>query len=155
MNAEYAIDSVIAILTAKMPAALITLQYEASSSLVTPAPEEYKFGDRDPSSLTVFPCIIVKGNRSFRKDDQYGYQERSIAIDIITWIVNEDEETLHRFILRYNDAIQRILRKESNWTANLHSPKADDSLFSDVYTTDFGLAQGCLSKIEVKQIISE
>src|SRR4030065_678194 len=109
MNAEYAIDSVISILTNKLNAALITIQYETTSSLTTPLPEEFKFGDRDPSNLTVFPVIIVKANRSFKKDDQYEFQERVIAIEIITWIVNEDEENLHRFILRYGDAIQRVL----------------------------------------------
>ncbi|MFA5731863.1 MAG: hypothetical protein WC934_07650 [Acidithiobacillus sp.] len=154
MNAEYAVDSVIGILTNKLNAALITLQYEAGSSLVTPTPEEYKFGDRDPSNLTVFPTIIVKANRSFKKDDQYEFQERVIAIEVITWIVNEDEETLHRFVLRYGDAIQRVLRKESNWPANLHSPKAENAQYSDIYLTSFGLAQGVLNQVEIRQIIS-
>jgi len=154
MNVEYAIDSAIDMLQTYLPNMLITMQGESNSSFVTPAPQEYKFGDRDPLVLTVFPTVIVKANYSYSKDDQYGFQERSAVLDLITWAVNEDEEKLHRIIVRYGDCIQRVLRKEGYWPPNLHSPVVGNVQYSDLYTTDFGLAEGCLNKVDIKYIIS-
>lgn len=154
MNTEYVIDSVIDILQNNLEAMLLVVEGETDSSLSTPTPQEYFFGDRDPTVLTLFPAVIVKGDFSYKKDDQYGYQERTTTLNIITWAVNEDEENLHRIILRYGDAIGRVLRDESNWPPNLHSPRVENTQYSDLYQSDFGLAEGCLNKIDISYVIS-
>ena len=74
---------------------------------------------------------------------QYQWQERTLNFVIVAWVVEVDAELLHRFIVRYGDAIGRILKDPDNWSGYLSSPVVGTTSYSDIYTVEHGLSQGC------------
>ena len=144
MNSEYAINSIKTLLETYLPAMIAIVEGEASSTYSAPLPQQYFFGDREVDIMTLFPSIQISGKSSGVADDEYGEQERILRFEIVSWIIEEDVEKLNRYVLRYADSIIRCIRKESYWSANLHSPIALDAVYSGLYQTDFGLAKGCL-----------
>jgi chlorite dismutase len=154
MNSEYALDSCKILLESNLTAMLSIIEQEANATYFAPIPAEFFFGERDQSIMTQFPSIQVIGKNSGSKNDDYEYQIRQFKFDVITWVIEEDMEKLHRYILRYADAITRCIRKEDYWSSNLHSPVAGDAIYSELYRTDFGLAKGCLVTGQINYIIS-
>jgi hypothetical protein len=152
MNAEYMLDSCKTLLSTYLAAELVIIDAESSAVTASPVPAEYHFGARDPEELTSFPSIQLIGKNSSGKD-QYQWQDRTFRIDVVAWIVEVDPENLHRFILRYADAISRVLRDEDKWASNSYSPVIGTATYSDLYKTSFGLAQGCQVQLSVNDIL--
>lgn len=154
MNCEYAIDSVLENLESGLSVALETIRIESGSSYVSPLPQNYDFGEKVPSAVDNFPAIMVKAVNTDNKDNQYKTQERIAFLEVIFWIVNVDENDLHRIVVRYGEAITRILREETNWRVNLYNPKVSTCQYSDIYDVNFGLAQAGSVKVEIDYLIT-
>lgn len=149
MNAEYAANSCKDILENYLGAEIAVIEAESSAVVNAPSPAAFLFGERDPSNLTEFPSILIKPDMSFNKDDQDEFEERTLMIDIICWIVEFDEELLNRFVMRYADAVERALQKKERWANYLHSPKMGNVQYSGIYDTDHGIAMGCMVSIQI------
>lgn len=153
MNTEYALEAIKTMLTTYLPAELIAIQVEAGSLTVTPVPAEYKIGEHDTDILTLYPSILIWSPYSRKQKDEPGYQEREIWIRVLSWIISNDMEDLHRFISRYSDGVGRVLRDENKWASGLHNPVIEDSNNTDLYQSDVGYAQGCLLEMTVDYIM--
>jgi len=154
MNSEYALDSCKNILTTYLPSMILTIESESSATYSAPTPTQFIFGPRDVSNLTIFPSVLVVAKNSISKNDQYQWQERTMRIEIICWIVEVDMEKLHRFVLRYADAVIRCLREERYWATNLYFNVSNEATYTDIYQTTIGVAQGCLITCDVEYLIS-
>jgi len=154
VNCEYAIDSVLYYLQNNLSTMLTTIRQESSSSLISPNPESFDFGEKHPSAISIFPAVMCKAVTTNSKDNQYQHQERTANLETIFWIVDVDENELHRNVVRYGESITRILRNESNWKVNLYNPKVGVCQYSDTYEVNFGLAQGGAVRIDIDYIIS-
>jgi hypothetical protein len=154
MNTEYALNRINTMITNNLNTMLATIDSEVSASRSTPTFEEIKIGLLSADILTTFPCLLIYADTTNIKQDEYQWQDRRLYYEIIAWVVENDPSDLHRFVLRYGDAIVRILRKESNWIPNLHSPIIREVKYSDLYQSDHGLAQGCMVQGEINYIIS-
>jgi hypothetical protein len=135
----------------------LAAQLLVETSLVTgavaaPIPYGFFFGERSIEQLEGFPSLSISAINSPIKDSQYHYDEISHTIQIIAWIVEVDPETLHRFVLRYANAIREVLRDESKWGNELHSPSIVQTQYSEVYNADHGLAQACRVQVEIKEV---
>jgi len=137
-----------------LTAMLRTVETEASAVTQTTDPQEYIIGERDLDILTMFPAVLIYGKNSSDNDDEFGYQERIFTYEIVTWVVENDQENLHRFVVRYGDSIVRILRKESYWNKNLHTPIVRMCTFTDLFKSTIGYAQGVMVNGEIRYIIS-
>ena len=156
MNTEYAIENAKSMLETNLASTLIILQNEASSSIVTPTPQEYIIGEYDPETLTLYPAVLIWSPKSNKVNDQYGYQTRSIWIRVLVWITENNLEYLHRFLIRYSDAVLRVLRDESNWIAGLHNPVVENTDNTDLYKQQtVGYAQGTLIEGTVDYMLGE
>ena len=146
MNTEYALDTFKSNLETYLAAELIVIQNESGSSKVTPVPAEYKLGEHDPNILTMYPSINIWSPYSRKSKDSQGYQVREIWIRTLAWVVQNDLEDLHRFIVRYGDGVLRVFRDESYWEAkSFHNPVVEDANYTDLYKQDsVGYAQGVL-----------
>lgn len=154
MNSEYALDNIKSMMETYLTAMLRTIETEASATTQTTDPQEYVIGERDLDILTMFPCILVYAKNSADNDDEFGYQERILTYEIVSWVVENDQENLHRFVVRYGDAIVRILRKENYWATNLHTPIVKICTFTDLFKSNIGYAQGVMVSGEIRYIIS-
>jgi hypothetical protein len=154
MNVEYALNRIQTMLTNNLNTMLATIDIEVSASRSTPQYSEMKIGLLDTDILTMFPSILIYADTTNIKQDEYKWQDRRLYYEIIAWVVENDPSYLHRFVLRYGDAIVRILRKESNWIPNLHSSIMREVKYSDLYKSDHGLCQGCLIQGEIDYIIT-
>jgi hypothetical protein len=143
MNTEFAINNALEILENNMTTNLTALQMESSSSIVTPDIEEYKFGEYNHTLFTKFPSICVWSPYSRKSIDKTGFQIRRISLKTLVWSVANDLSDLHRFVARYSNAIERILRDESNWSPKLHNSLVEDSNLTDLYQVNVGYGQGC------------
>lgn len=157
MNTEIALDRVKTILTNNLSATLIVLQMEAESTTVTPTPQEFKVGEFiEPDIISTFPFICVYSPSSLSKNDYSNFQDRTININVLSWIVENDVETLHRFLVRYGEGIQRILRNESNFSSlGFHNPVVKNAENTDLYKTDVQYAQGVLVQFDINYILGE
>lgn len=145
MNTEYALDTLKTNLETYLTTELTTIQHEANSSVVAPSPGEYKFGVHDPNILTLFPSISIYSPYSRKRTDKSGFQVREIWIRVLTYVVANDLEDLHRYVVRYSDGIAKVFRNESYWEAkSFHNPVVEDSNNTDLYERDIGYAQGTL-----------
>lgn len=154
MNSEYVLNNIKTMLETYLTAMLRTIETEASAAIQTTDPEEYSIGERDLDILTMFPVVLTYAKNSDESDDEFGYQERTLTYEIVAWIVENDQENLHRFVVRYGDAIVRILRKESYWATNLHTPVVKLCTFTDLFKSNVGYAQGVMVTGDVRYIIS-
>lgn len=153
MNTEYALDSIKAILTSEIATTLATLKAEAASTITVASPAEYKIGDLMPTEFTMYPAIFIRANTTSPNEDQEDFQETTLNFVVVCWQVDVDAETLHRGIVRYGDAITRILRKSDNWESWLHSPRIRNATYSELYTVPHGIAQGCAVEGTIEFII--
>lgn len=146
MNSEYAVDTLKLNLETYLSAELTTIQMESGSSKVAPTPAEYKIGEHDPEILTMYPSILIWSQYSRKSKDSQGFQVREIWMRVLVWIVQNDLEDLHRFILRYGDAVSRVFREESYWEAkSFFNPVVEDANNTDLYKQEsVGYAQGVL-----------
>lgn len=154
MNCEYAIDSILQYLESDLETMLTTIKNESGSSLIAPIPANFIFGEKLPDAIDNFPSIMCKASLVDDKDNQYENQERRAFLEVIFWIVEVDESKLHRYVVRYGEAITRILRNETKWKVNLYNPKVGLCQYSDVYDANIGLAQGGSVKVEIDYVIS-
>lgn len=154
MNSEYVLNNIKTMMETYLTAMLRTVETEASAVTQTTDPEEYIIGERDLDILTMFPAVLIYGKNSTDNDDEYGYQERIFSYEIVAWVVENDQENLHRFVVRYGDSIVRILRKESYWQTNLHTPIVRMCTFTDLFKSTIGYAQGVMVNGEIRYIIS-
>jgi len=143
MNTEYILDQFKSLLETNLASELITLQNEAGSSIVTPAPQEFKIGEHGTNVLTTFPTVLILSPYSRKRTDFSGAQDREVWFNIVCWIVSNDLENLHRFLCRYSDAISRILRNEENTPTHTHDCEIGDTTISELYPTNVGYTQGC------------
>lgn len=154
MNTEYIVENAKDMLETNLTTELTAIEVELSTSTTTPTPAEYKIGEHDPDVLTLFPSVLVWCPSSRKKNDQQGFQVRQVWIRILVWIVENDLENLHRFIIRYSDAVSRVFREETNWDASLSNPVIEDVNNTDLYKSNVGYAQGCLIEGTVDYILS-
>lgn len=154
MNTEIILDNVKSMLETNLATELIALQLEAESSVVTTAPAEFKIGEHDPNVLTLYPSILIWSPYSRKINDQQGFQVRQVWVRVLSWIVENDLENLHRFIARYSDAVSRIFREETNWNTSLSNSNVEDCNNTDLYNTNTGYAQGCLMEGTIEYILS-
>lgn len=154
MNSEYVLNNIKTMMETYLTAMLRTVETEASAVTQTTDPQEYLIGERDLDILTMFPSILIYGKNSADNDDEQGYQERIFNYEIVAWVVENDQENLHRFVVRYGDSIVRILRKESYWETNLHTPIVKICTFTDLFKSTIGYAQGVMVNGEIRYIIS-
>lgn len=152
MTNEYILEQVKTMLENKLSDEITIIESFFSSSLETPSIVEYKIGQIDPTRLDL-PALCVSALRTSSGKDDYQLTERQTRIQIVTWIVNEDEEDLHRICLRYGDAINEVLQKEINWPNNLHNPSIKDTSYSDYFESDLGLVEGVLNEIDISYYI--
>jgi len=154
MNSEYVLDSAKTILTANLATQIAVIEAENASTVIAPTPAIFLVGKLDPTVLAEFPSVqVIMKNSSF-KNDQYLWQDRVARLEIVCWVTACDMQNLHRFVTRYGDGVVRCLRKESNWANSLHNPKVGDALYSDLFETEYGMAEGCLVNCEVEYIIN-
>lgn len=154
MNSEYVLNNIKTMMETYLTAMLRTVETESSVTTQTTDPQEYVIGERDLDILTMFPVVLTYAKNSADNDDQFGYQERTLTYEIVAWVVENDQENLHRFVVRYGDAIVRILRKESYWATNLHTPVVKVCTFTDLFKSTIGYAQGVMITGEIRYIIS-
>lgn len=154
MNSEFVLNNIKTMMETYLTAMLRTVETEASAVTQTTDPQEYIIGERDLDILTMFPAVLIYGKNSSDNDDEFGYQERIFTYEIVTWVVENDQENLHRFVVRYGDSIVRILRKESYWNKNLHTPIVRMCTFTDLFKSTIGYAQGVMVNGEIRYIIS-
>lgn len=154
MNCEYAIDSVIQYLTSDLETMLNIIKIEAGSSVLSQVPQTFDFGEKDPTAIDNFPAVMCKASTTDNKSNQYKNQERSAFLEVIFWVVNIDENELHRMIVRYGEAITRVLRDETKWKVNLYNPVIGACQYSDIYESSIGLAQAGNVKISIDYLIS-
>jgi len=132
-----------------------TIEAESGAVTLVDTIAEIKVGSFLPTEFTAYPAIAVYAQNSNAKDDQYQYQERQLNFAIAAWMVQVDNEQLHRFICRIGDAIVRVLRNETTWNAYpLHTIQISEAMYSEVFTIPHGLAQGCQVQGSVNYIIS-
>ena len=154
MNSEYVLNNIKTMMETYLTAMLRTVETESSAVTQTIDPQEYLIGERDLDILTMFPSVLIYGKNSSDNDDEFGYQERLFNYEIVAWVVENDQENLHRFVVRYGDSIVRILRKESYWNKNLHTPIVRMCTFTDLFKSTIGYAQGVMINGEIRYIIS-
>jgi len=154
LNSEFVLNNIKTMMETYLTAMLRTVETEASAVTQTTDPQEYIIGERDLDILTMFPAVLIYGKNSSDNDDEFGYQERIFTYEIVTWVVENDQENLHRFVVRYGDSIVRILRKESYWNKNLHTPIVRMCTFTDLFKSTIGYAQGVMVNGEIRYIIS-
>lgn len=155
MNTEIALDTFKTVLENNLSSMLVTLQMEAESSIVTPSPQEFKIGEYVPDVLTTYPCIFLFSPNSNNSNDHQGFQNRSITLNIVSWVIDNDLENLHRFLIRYTDSVSRLYRDETKWAnSGFHNPLLGESNNSDLYTSDIGYAQGCYVQGTIDYILS-
>jgi len=154
LNSEYVLNNIKTMMETYLTAMLRTVETESSAVTQTIDPQEYLIGERDLDILTMFPSVLIYGKNSSDNDDEFGYQERLFNYEIVAWVVENDQENLHRFVVRYGDSIVRILRKESYWNKNLHTPIVRMCTFTDLFKSTIGYAQGVMINGEIRYIIS-
>lgn len=154
MNSEYALNNIKTIIEDGINDMLDVIDIEVNASVATPNPVEFAFGNRDTNIITQYPAVLVVGKESLTYNDQYRFQERQLNFEIVVWITQNDIENLHRFILRYSDAIARLLRNEDNWTTDLNTPVIKTLTYTDIYQTNVGYAEGCSITGSVNYFIS-
>lgn len=155
MNSEYALDTLKSNLETYLSTKLTEIQIESGSSSVAPTPAEFKLGEHDPNILTMYPSVLVWSPYSRKSKDSQGFQVREIWIRTLVWIVQNDLEDLHRFIVRYGDAVSRVIRDESLWESKgFHNPVVEDSNNTDLYKQEtVGYAQGVLVESTIDYIL--
>jgi hypothetical protein len=153
MNTEYIINSLKTNLETYLSNELITIEHESSSTIVTPTPQEFLIGEHDAEVLTKYPSVLIWSPYSRKKMDIQGCQERQVWVRILTWITENDLSNLHKFLVRYSDAIGRILRDEEKTPLHTHNIVIEDSNNTDLYKTNVGYAQGCLLECTVDYIM--
>jgi hypothetical protein len=155
MNTEYCLNSIKIILDANIDTMINTIESESGATIFVDNIAESKVGSFLPTEFTAYPAIAVYAQNSNATDDQYEYQERQLNFAVAAWVVQVDNEQLHRFICRIGDAIVRILRNETNWNAYpLHSTRINEAVYSEVFNIPHGLAQGCQVSGSVNYILS-
>ena len=155
MNTEYALKNIETMLTNNMTSVLNDLKIENSSTLVAPEPQSYNFGEIDTNILTSFPAINIWSPYSRKEKNEQGFQVRRIWLRVLAWIVQNDVSNLHRIVVRYGDAMSRILRIETNWNNNLFNPVIEDLNNTDLYEKNIGYAQGCLLEATIDYVLGE
>jgi hypothetical protein len=156
MNTEYILGNIKTILETYIDTEIDTIEIESNSSTLLDNIAEFKLGEFiDPNILTLFPSICIYSPGSDSKNDYQNFQEREVTINILTWIVENDLENLHRFISRCSDAIQRVLRTESYYNNNdIYNPIIKKAENTDLYKRDVGYAQGLLVTMTVNYLMS-
>lgn len=156
MNSEYAVDNLKSMLESNLASVLVSLQMESSSSIVTPTPGQYKIGEHDGTILTIYPALCIWSPFSRKQLNEQGFQLRRVWLRVLIWVVDNDLGNLHRFILRYSDAVSRIMRIETNWNNGLHNPVVEDANNTDLYkVTNLGYGQGCLVESTIDYLLGE
>jgi len=124
LNSEFVLNNIKTMMETYLTAMLRTVETEASAVTQTTDPQEYIIGERDLDILTMFPAVLIYGKNSSDNDDEFG------------------------------DSIVRILRKESYWNKNLHTPIVRMCTFTDLFKSTIGYAQGVMVNGEIRYIIS-
>lgn len=154
MNSEYALNNIKDFIETNINDMLDVIDIEVNASTATPNYSEICFGNRNINIITQYPSILIVGKESTIKKDEYQYQERQLDFEVIVWIAQNDIENLHRFLLRYGDAISRLLRDESNWTTDLNTPVVKNIVYTDIYESNVGYTAGCSISGSVNYFIS-
>lgn len=154
MNTEYILDRFKTNLETYLPTELNTIQVESGSSIVTPAPLDYKLGQFSPSVLTLYPSVQIYSPNSRENQDTSHFQLRSVWIRVIVWITENDLSNLHRFISRYTDGVSRVLRREDYYPPYVNNVVIGDTNNTDQYQTNVGYAQGTQIELTADYIMS-
>jgi hypothetical protein len=155
MNTELALDAIKTILSDSIDNTIDVIEAESGATVFLDNLQELKVGNYLPTEFTMYPSLAVQAQRSSVINDQYEWQERAINFAVVGWVIEVDNETLHRFICRLGDAIVKILRNETKWNGyQLHNQLISDATYSDVFTVSHGLAQGCQVLGSVDYILS-
>lgn len=154
MNTEYCMNWMLSTLQTYLAAELAIVEAEASATYTAGNISEYLFGARDPDLLVNFPSLQVRGKNSQGFTNGHGFQERVARIEIVVWCVSDDLEKLERYLVRYGDAIARVLRKENILANYIDSLEVQEAMYSDLYTSDMQWAKGVSISVNVKYINS-
>ena len=156
MNTEFALNNVNTMLQANLTTVLTALETESGTTTITPTPNEYKIGVYDdPNLITTFPCVTIYSPYTRKAKDEVGFQVRRVSLRVLVWVIENDVSNLHRFVVRYGDAVSRILRIESNWTAGLHNSVIEDVNNTELYQRNVGFAQGVLIESTIDYLLGE
>lgn len=142
MNSEYVLNNVKTILETYIDSMVNTIETEASASVNAPDISQFFIGKLDLQLLTSFPCIYIYADESRHHNDQQGFQERTLKYNVVCWTTQNDLELLHRYVIRYGEAITRVLRKENYYPENLNTPLVKIATYSDLYKSTVGYAYG-------------
>ena len=156
MNTEFALNNVNTMLQANLESVLTDLETEVGTSTVTPTPGEYKIGVyEDPNLITMFPCVTIHSPFTRKAVDEAGFQIRRVSLRVLVWVAENDVSNLHRFVARYGDAVSRILRIKTNWSAGLHNSVIEDVNNTELYKTNVAYSQGVLIESTIDYLLGE
>jgi len=123
----------------------------------TPKPEVFKVGNYvgREEILHSLPAVTLDARNTLEVDSQEDWAELEQDFYVWAFIAEVDIENLHRFIMRYGEAIRKILRKGAHWGSGWHNPVADNTLYTGVFDAGHFLVQGCRVEVKIREIEAE
>jgi len=157
MSAENAVDSIRKILSDDLSKKLPEIDEEESTELVTPKPVQFLVGDYTGREEIIVdnPAITIQSRNTPEGRTNQDWLVKTHSLWVDAWVVEVDIETLHRYIMRYAEAIDRLLVDESKWEHGWFNPSVNNTMYSDIFQADHRLMQGARVECEVSEIYGE
>ena len=123
----------------------------------TPSPQAFLIGNYigREEILSQFPAVTIELQNTFPQDSQEEWEERRQELYVWAFVGHVDIEQLHRHLVRYGDAIRRIIRRRKLWGAGWHDLNVGNSLYTGIFSAGHMLVQGCRIEVTVGEIDEE
>lgn len=152
---EAVVDKAMEILKASINTKLAEVDAEMNNGIESvPVPEEnYYLSERERQ--VNYPAVKVQGlqARGVHIDDLW--DEWAYHLEIEAYVTNHDAEVLSRLIMRYAEAMKRVLRDPGAWAPVAHEPKIQNIYYSRVAPLEQrGFLRACRIVMTVNKIQS-
>jgi len=121
----------------------------------TPEPDSYLVGNYvgREELLAQLPAITFDARNTNTVSQQEGYEEQQHELYCWAFIGEVNIEYLHRYVMRYAEAMRNILRPA--WGSGWHDIRIGNTLYTGVFDAGHFLVQGCRIEFSVKEIVAD
>ena len=158
MSMETALDKAKSIVEDNLAAELLVIDAEtADPNLATPAPKVFLIGNYlgREEILASIPAVTIEARNTMLEDDEEEWQENRHTLWVWAFVAEVKIDVLHRYMMRYGEAMRRVLTRRSNWGGGWHNIRVGNAVFTQTFEAPNRLLQGCRVEVQVSEIVKE
>ena len=160
MTIEIALDKAKSILTTanELGDTLTLIDAETvSPALITPSPRGFLIGSYlgREEVLAEIPAVTFEARTTVPVASQEEWREDRHTVWVWAFVAEVDIEQLHRFAMRYGEALKRILRQRNLWGGGWHNVEVGNAIYTNVFWAGHRLLQGCRVEVSVSEVVRE